>query len=249
MTKVTSTEIEKKRSADVLTWAKSVDNVISVIPNVVSVNGNTVKLKFTRMMFFSYESSFTINPSYVGSGLIEYKLVNGNNDNFKIIFVAEDRDKVKISLSYQGEKEWIVSKSLPAILGEIIRGVNKELSRARVEERRIDYSANLSKISFLSKLILKSKLVSSQEVTLNQGEVIDYLQQLISEFSEYPIIYISGSGSSSFRLLIVNGNISGVYLMKDGKEYFDEEILNALSGTFKVHVYTALSPKALEVIS
>jgi len=233
----------------IINWAKNTDNIISVIPNVVEVEKNIIKMKFTRMLLFSFESKFSIQPSFIGNGLVEYKLIDNKDNTFKIIFSAEGKKGVKISLSYSGEKEWIVGKGLQRILSEISTGVSKEIPKVQIKEQGQDYSENLAKISYLSKLIMKSRLVKSQETNITEGGLVDYLQELISEFSEYPVIYISGSGSSTFRILFVNGTLKGIYVLKEGKDYFgDENILNKLSGNFKIHVYVMISPEILEVI-
>jgi hypothetical protein len=242
-------DVENGDSSLIINWAKNTDNLVSVIPNVVEVEQNMIKLKFTRMLLFSFESKFSIQPSFMGNGLIEYKLVDEKGNTFKIIFSAEGKKGVKISLSYSGEKEWIVSKGLQKILSEIISGVNKEITKIPVKGTEQDYSEKLSKISYLSKLIMKSRLVKSEETSITEGGLIDYIQELISEFSRYQVIYISGSGSSTFRILFVNGSLKGVYVLSGGKDYFrDENILNKLSGNFKIHVYVMISPEILEVI-
>ncbi|AWR94881.1 hypothetical protein [Acidianus brierleyi] len=247
--RLVSQDLENGDSSAIINWAKNTDNLISVIPSVVEVEKNMIKMKFTRMFLFSFESKFSIQPSFIGNGLVEYKLIDEKDNTFKIIFSAEGKKGVKISLSYSGEKEWIVGKGLQKILNEISNGVNKEIPKVQIKESEQDYSENLSKISYLSKLIMKSRLVKSQETSITEGGLIDYIQELISQFSEYPVIYISGSGSSTFRILFVNGTLKGIYVLKEGKDYFgDENILNKLSGNFKIHVYVVISPEILEVI-
>ncbi|BCS92653.1 hypothetical protein [Metallosphaera javensis (ex Sakai et al. 2022)] len=112
-----------------------------------------------------------------------------------------------------------------------------------------DYSQFLSKLSMLTKLIMKSKMVKSEVITLKEGELVDYLNQVIVEFQHYPVIYVSGTGESTFRILLINGEVRGVYVLKEGREYREEEILNELGGNLKIHVYVSLNPKVLEVSS
>ncbi|MEM3367718.1 MAG: hypothetical protein QXQ22_05405 [Metallosphaera sp.] len=37
-----------------------------------------------------------------------------------------------------------------------------------------------------------------------------------------------------------------MYILKEGREYREEEILNMLGGNFKIHVYVSLNPRVLE---
>ncbi|ARM76450.1 hypothetical protein [Acidianus manzaensis] len=245
-------DIEIARPEVVMNWARDQSNIISIIPNVVEIKGNIIKLKFTRLLLFSFESYFSIEPTFVGNGLIEYKLKDKNDNELKIILTAEPKKGVKVGINYSGEKEWIVSKGLKKILDEITNGIKNEISKFKEEEIEEtssgNYSTYLSKISSISKLLMKSKLAKSDEVSLKQGEVLNYVEEAISQYSNYPVIYISGSGDSTFRLLFINGELKGVYILKDGKDSFNEEDLNYLSGDFKIHIYVGISPRIAEVI-
>lgn len=245
-------EIEDIRSDLVMRWAKEQSNIISILPNVIKIQGNVVRLRFTRLLLFSFESDFSIELAFVGSGLVEYKLKDEKDNEIKIIITAQPKKGVKIATSYSGQHEWIVSKGLKRILEEIVKGIRNEASKFKeVEEVQTEaenYSPMLSKISSITKIIMKSKLVKSEEVTLKEGEVLSFIEEVISEYSNYPIIYVSGAGDSAFRLLFINGELKGVYVMRNEKESYNEEELNRLSGNFKIHIYVAISPKVVEAI-
>ncbi|TRM97381.1 hypothetical protein DMP16_02890 [Sulfolobus sp. B1] len=248
--KTDSLTIEGKKNALILSWAKNIQNLISILPNVVSVENNTyVKFRFSRFLLFSFESKFSIKPGYFGDKIIEYKLVDQKGNTFKILFTVENDDKVRISIAYSGEKEWIVGNALHNILSELRQGIEKEISRYEVQPQLEDYSHKLAKMSYLTKLIIKSKLIDTEEVTVTQGGLVDYLQQIVAQYAQYPVIYVSGTGSSTFRVLLINGELKGVYILDNNKEYFgEEEVLNKLVGEFKLNIYVMISPKALEVL-
>lgn len=248
-------DIDNVRSDIIMKWARDQSNIISILPNVVKIQGNIVRLKFSRLFLFSFESDFSIEPTFVGSGLVEYKLRDNRENEIKIIVTVEPKKGVKVIISYSGEKEWIVSKGLKKILDEIVKGIINEVNKVKeIESEELhksveNYSLILSKISLITKLIMKSKLVRTDEVFLKEGELLSFIEEVISEYSNYPMIYVSGSGDSTFRLLFVNGDLKGVYILKNEKESYNEEELNHLSGTFKIHVYVAISPRIAEVIN
>ncbi|AWR97684.1 hypothetical protein DFR86_09085 [Acidianus sulfidivorans JP7] len=246
-------DIEVTNPEAIMNWAKDQSNIISIIPNVVKIQGNVIELRFTRLFLFSFDSYFNIQLSIIGNGLIEYKLTDKKDNELKIFLTADQKKYIKIGITYSGEKEWVISKGLKKILDEIILGIQNEMNKfnevnTQTLSENNNYSVELSKISYISKLIIKTKLAKSEEVTLNQGEVLDYVEGIISGYSNYPIIYISGSGSSTFRLLFINGELKGVYILQNGKASFEEDGLNYLSGDFKIHVYVGISPRIAEVI-
>jgi hypothetical protein len=102
--------------------------------------------------------------------------------------------------------------------------------------------------SQISKIIMKSKLANTEVISIKEEELISFFESVISQNSKYPVIYVSGTGNATFRVLFINGELKGVYVMVNENEYFDEESLNKLSGEFKVDIYVALSPLVLGAI-
>ncbi|AGE72067.1 hypothetical protein [Sulfolobus acidocaldarius] len=238
-----------------LDWAKNPDNVLGVIPSVVGVEDGYMVLRFRILWFFRLTSRFKIQSPKISSDSVEWSAVDDKGNTFGIGFYHETEDMLRVTLTYKGEKEWIVGRNLNKVLEEIRKGMLNDLDKTEIYEvdengeNAADYSQNLSKLSYLSKLVMKSKMVRTQNVALNVGGVVDYLQEVVSQLSEYPVVYISGSGPSAFRVLYINGEVKGVYVMKDGKEYFGkEDVLNTLSGNYKTQVYVMVSPKLLEGI-
>ena len=228
----------------ILSMAKDINNVIAVIPGVVSIQDNRVRLKYKRL-FLSHDSTYTVSVAAHCNRIVEYKLVDDKGNTLKIIFTLSDNNELTISSSYSGEREWVVGKALDLIVNQIGEGLKREAERRNVALNG-DYSQFLSKLSILTKLIMKSKMVKSEVVTLKEGELIDYLNEILAEFQRYPVIYVSGTGEFAFRILLINGEVRGVYILKEGREYREEEILNMLGGNFKIHVYVSLNPRVLE---
>ncbi|MEM0175450.1 MAG: hypothetical protein QXU86_05190 [Metallosphaera sp.] len=225
-------------------------NIISVMPGVVSIKENKVRLKFRRL-FFYHDSTYTISPVIQSQKMVEYKLSDDKNNTLKILLSITEKNEVTIAVSYSGEREWVVGKALDSIAKEISDGLKRELESSITVEKnhQSNYSDLLSRLSTLTKLIMKSKMVKSELVEIKEGELINYLQEVITEFQQYPVIYVSGSGQGTFRLLFINGELKGIYVIKNGEEHKgEEETLNKLSGTYKIHTYVALSPRVLEVI-
>ncbi|WP_428846163.1 hypothetical protein [Metallosphaera javensis (ex Hofmann et al. 2022)] len=227
-----------------LSAVKEISSVISVMPGVVSIQGNQVRLKYRRM-FFIHDSVYTVNVAIHGNRMVEYKLEDFRGNELKLMFTLSDKNELLISASYSGEKEWVVGKALDQIVKQISEGLKKEMERADVSLSG-DYSEYLSKLSLLTKLIMKSKIVKSEVIEIKEGELVDYLNQVITEYQHYPVIYVSGSGEATFRILLLNGEVKGIYVIRNGQEYKEEKILNIMSGNYKVHVYVSLNPRVLE---
>ena len=138
----------------------------------------------------------------------------------------------------------------------MLEGISREAKRAyeveaQENEKDFDYSRQLNKLSFVSKLLLKSRLIKSEGISVPKGQMLDTILSSIADIlSKYKTIYVSASStSSSFRLLFINGDLKGIYVNENGKEYFsDENILSSLSGEFKVNVYVLLVPKIPSVV-
>ncbi|WP_287690241.1 hypothetical protein [Metallosphaera javensis (ex Sakai et al. 2022)] len=77
--------------------AKDINNVIAVMPGVISIQGNRVRLKYKRM-FFTHDSTYTISFAVHGSRIVEYKLVDDQGNTLKIIFTLSEK---KMSLQFQ----------------------------------------------------------------------------------------------------------------------------------------------------
>ncbi|BCU67644.1 hypothetical protein HS7_10810 [Sulfolobales archaeon HS-7] len=249
-------------SNTVISVVKDADTLLSYFPYQVEKGRNTLTLQFSRFLVLSFKDTFEISFSKQSSLMFGYTLksLKSRNNKFQIFISVRDNKNstilVHMAIEYGGEKEWIVKKYLPDIAESLLEGINKEVKRvseieAESNEKEFDYSKQLNKLSFVSKLLLKSRLVKSEGISIPKGQMLDTVLGSIGEvLSKYRTIYVSASATSaSFRLLFINGELKGVYVNDNGKEYFnDENALSSLSGEFKVNVYVLLVPEIPGVI-
>jgi|GEM_PF-689878 len=259
----------QSRSESILSVLKDVDLMLSYFPYQVERGKKTVKdslgehvkptitLRFKRFGLFTFKDVFIVDVRVQTQYMITYILKSERGNLFEILFTLKEnrvtsKTLVHIAIKYDGEKEWIVKKFLADIGKALLDGIKKEAGK--VIETKIsinnDFSQQLNKISFISKLLLKSKLINSKKVVINRGNSLGIITDLIEEYlGKYKAIYVSGTSSqSSFRLLFIDGDLKGVYVNLNGEEHFDEKSLNSLEGEFKVNVYVVLVPQLLGLL-
>ncbi|QGR20121.1 hypothetical protein [Stygiolobus azoricus] len=254
-------ETVNTNSDNVIAVVKDVDTILSYFPYQVERERNIITLQFSRFIILSLRDTFEVTFSQQSSLMFVYTLNSlRKNNKFQIFINVKDNKNftslVHLAIEYSGEKEWIVKKYLPHIAHSLLEGISKEAKRAyeikaQENEKEFDYSRQLNKLSFVSKLLLKSRLIKSEGISTPKGQIIDTILSSIADIlSKYKTIYVSASSTfSSFRLLFINGDLKGIYVNENGKEYFsDENILNSLSGEFKVNVYVLLVPEIPSVV-
>jgi len=229
---------------------KKSDNILSYIPYQVERGTNEITLRFSRFLLFSFKDTFRIEGKMDAKGMSIYTLESEKKNKFEIfISIKEEKGQhlVNIAVKYEGEKEWIVSKFLQEIGESILNGIKEEVGKvASTIQTTADFSENLGKLSFITKLLMKSRLVKTEEVEISKGQFIPVISDLIQGFLRYQLIYVSGSSENkSFRILFVGGDVKGVYLSLNGEEKFDEKNLNEIEGHFKVNIYVSLEPEAI----
>ncbi|BAB67283.1 hypothetical protein [Sulfurisphaera tokodaii] len=229
---------------------KNSEFILSYIPYQVERGKNEVTLRFTRYLLFSLKDKFRMEGIVNLKGMSTIILKSEKGNKFEI-FISEKEDKegkinVNVAIKYEGEKEWIVSKYLHEIAESLIDGIKKESEKAYEITTTANFSQNLSKLSFITKLLMKSRLIKADELDIAKGQIVPIITDLIQQYLRYQLIYISGvSTYESFRLLFVNGELKGTYVNIEGQEGFKEEDLNKISGHFKINIYVALEPKAI----
>ncbi|EWG06499.1 MAG: hypothetical protein ASUL_09279 [Candidatus Aramenus sulfurataquae] len=57
---------------------------------------------------------------------------------------------------------------------------------------------------------------------------------MISQNSKYPVIYVSGTGEATFRVLFINGELKGVYVMINQNEYFTRSSSTSSLGSLRL---------------
>ncbi|BCU69299.1 hypothetical protein [Stygiolobus caldivivus] len=255
-------ETVNANSTSVISVVKDTDTLLSYFPYQVERGRNTITLQFSRFLLLSFKDTFEVSFSQQSSLMFGYTLksLTGRNNRFQIFINVRDNKNstslVHVAIEYSGEKEWIVKKYLSDIAESLLEGISREVKRvseieAKSNEKEFDYSKQLNKLSFVSKLLLKSRLVKSEGISIPKGQMLDTVLGSIGEvLSKYKTIYVSASATSaSFRLLFINGELKGVYVNDNGKEYFsDENALSSLSGEFKLNVYVLLVPEIPGVV-
>jgi len=255
-------ETVNTNSNNVISVVKDADTLLSYFPYQVERGRNTITLQFSRFFILSLRDTFEVSFSQQSSLMFVYTLksLTGKNNKFQIFINVRDNKNstslVHLAIEYSGEKEWIVKRYLPDIAHSLLEGISREAKRAyeakaQENEKEFDYSRQLNKLSFVSKLLLKSRLIKSEGISVPKGQMLDTILSSIADIlSKYKTIYVSASStSSSFRLLFINGDLKGIYVNENGKEYYsDENVLSPLSGEFKVNVYVLLVPKIPGVV-
>jgi len=223
---------------------KDPDIILSYIPYQVERGRNEITLRFSRFLLFSFKDTFTIEEKMDTKGMSVYTLESKTKDKLQF-FIAIKEEKggniVNIAVKYEGEKEWIVNKYLKEIGKNILNGIKEEAKKVTIIQTTADFSESLGKLSFITKLLMKSRLVKTEEVEIKKGQFISVISDLIHQFLRYQLIYVSGSSETeSFRIIFVGGDVKGVYVSLNGEESFDE-----IEGHFKVNIYVALEPEAI----
>lgn len=226
---------------------KNTDIILSYIPYQVERGYNEITLRFTRFLLFTHKDTFKVESKIDIKGMSTYILKSDKGNKIELfISLKEESNKqdiiVNIAVKYEGEKEWIVGKFLHDIAFSILNGILEESKKSVTITG--NFSQSLGKIGFITKLLMKSRLVKTEEITVGKGQLIPAIIDLVQEYLKYQIIYVSGvSINASFRLIINNGDVKGVYVNINGEESFDEKALNSLEGHFKVNVYVSLLPE------
>lgn len=233
----------------VFSQLKDAEYFLSIIPYQVERGKNFITLRFRRFGLFSFKKQFEIKGITTTKGMIAYSFKSKNGDSLEFYItnrLERDHFVLNLAIQYSGEKEWIVGKYLKDIAESIERSIKEESERIKELAVSSNLSENLGKLSFVTKLLIKSRIVKSEEINITKDKAVEELTKLIQDYLKYKVIYVSGtSHNSSFRVLFVNGNINGVYVNIYGNENYDEQSLNELEGHFKVNVYVSLVPEEI----
>jgi len=253
-------EVPASEPATLIDVLKDVDLMISYFPyqvgrgrTTVTKGGSTftvptITLYFRRYLLFTFKDTFKVYVNVLGNSMVEYFLISDKENVMKILFIVKrDRERWKLDVvgSYTGKSEWIVSKYLGEIARTLAEAVIKEAGTRVTSVKAAEASGetvDLSKLSVVSKIIMKSRLAEETSLMISEGNAIEAILDLVEKYmGKYNNIYVSGiSEGSSFRILISNGELKGVYVNVKGEESTDERSLSRLSGLFKVKIYTVL---------
>jgi hypothetical protein len=258
-------EVSASELATLIDVIKDVDLMISYFPHQVGRGRTTVTkgdstftvptitLYFRRYLMFTFKDTFKVYVNVLGNSMVEYSLISDNENAIKILFVAKpyrERWKLEVAAVYTGKSEWIVSKYLGEIARTLTEAVIKEAGTRVKSVKAVEASGetvDLSKLSVVSKIIMKSRLREETSLMISEGNAVEAILSVVEKYmGKYNSIYVSGvSEGSSFRVLISNGEVKGVYVNVKGEESTDERSLSRLSGLFNVKIYTGLVPVKL----
>lgn len=229
---------------------KDEDFLLSIIPYQVERGKNFITLRVTRLGLFSFKDKFYVENKSTTKNMVIYSFTSEHGNKFEIFISFHDIESnsllIDMAIKYEGEKEWIVGKYLEDILKSLKAGIEKEMKKARDTIITADYSVNLSKLSFITKLLMKSRIIDNEEVEISRGQLIEVMSRLIQSALKYRLIYVSGNSTdTTFRLLFIDGDLKGVYVNLKGDERTDENALNEVEGNFKVNIYVSLMPEEI----
>ncbi len=241
--------VDARKIIDVLS---DIGFVFSNLPYVTGRRkGNIVALRFSRFKIFKITDVYELKLSRHSSDL--ELILEGVHSRISIV-LAPEGNIVKAVAKYEGPRGWIVSKFLPKIAESLIKAAEKEAEKQRVSlSVGQDYSRDLSKISWVTKFVMKAILLKSQVVNLSKGELLEYIEEMAAKdrvFEKYSVVYVSGeSANGKFKLLFINGELKGVYVNLGGREFFgDETKINEFSGLTRIRVYGSLKPEAISTM-
>ncbi len=241
-------EVNTQLADNIEEFLEDPENLHSIIPWVVGLKGSKITIMFKRLLF-KFTDDYSISTSKTPEGIVI--LFKGDKSQIKILY-RRLPGKIQVFGSYEGPRRWIVWNKVKELAMSIIDfAVKNAPKKVEVETRTssADKSELLKDLGAISKLLMKSMLLKSQEIIVTNGlhDIIEELHRT-NVMKEYRVVYVSGSGNGTFRLLFIDGELSGVYAKFEGDDYVgDPLVLDRIEGLFRIKIYGAISPPA-EVI-
>lgn len=233
-----------------IVYLKEKNNLLPSIPYVVGLFNDKIRLMFKRFIF-KFEDTYEISIDHITDNEMMITL-KGDASTIKLLFKIYT-NKILLFADYIGPRKRIVWPKLRNLAYSILEhAVNHSVNVKNLKQTTIaDFSLKLADIAWISKLLMKSMLVKTMDVTIIRGEFNKFIEDLHSQgiFNKYKVVYVSGSGNGSFRLLFVNGKLAGVYAIISGDELLeDSTVLNKIEGLYRVKIYGSLlpSPEVIE---
>ncbi len=237
----------KSNPDKIVDYLSNIENVLPILPYTTGRSRGKVRLEFRRLRVFRFVDEFVVRSIRQDRSLI--LLFEGSRSRIRFFFRPEE-SSVTVLIDYDGPRGWIVGKYLSEIASVLVYEADRAVYSAgrREAEAFADLSANLARISWVSKLLMKSVMIKNETRVVSKGGLLDYIESLIMEekvFSKYPGLYISGDGvNSKMRLLFLNGELKGVYVVLGDKEFFgDENVLKEIGGLMRIRVYGIIRPE------
>ncbi|NPA97838.1 MAG: hypothetical protein GXO43_00505 [Crenarchaeota archaeon] len=237
------------RAEQVIEQLKNADFILTNLPYVTRIDKGKIELTFRRALIFRFKDRYSAEiEGFDNENRVVVKL-RGRKSYIEIEFLPID-GTVKYFVDYTGPRQWIVRKHLEKIPLSLIMRADKQSKKKQSIIISTDYSEKLSRFSWVSRIIMKSILLVRTRLDIDKGGLLHAIEEILAETKEarkYHALYISGeSGKNKFRLLFVNGELVGKYILLNGREYFDEEHLNEYEGMTRIRVYGIIDEKTLE---
>ncbi len=224
------------------------EKILEGLPFITGIRGGRIQISLSRMLF-RFRDWYTPNIK-VEDGKIVLEL---KGDKSSIILAAQPNAS-SVASQYKGPRGWILRKHLPA-LESAFQSLIQECMKS-MEERSAtatgstmegaDYSKHLARVSFMSRIVLKSLMLANDEVIVRKGGLLSVLEDYIKEYGpKYRLLYISGTGPATFRLLFVDGKPVGAFVHTEGRDYYGVEAddkINEIEGLVRIKVYGSLEP-------
>ncbi|WP_155863536.1 hypothetical protein [Acidianus infernus] len=210
-------------------WFSDLNNIVNCIPSALK-DGNSVLIEIPSIII-----NKKIKMKYyirIDKNFCQLTL-EGKEDKMKITVILDDEPFAQIY--YEGNNEANFYKIFDEIGRKLKEKIYFDYVNYKENFRNANLSEHLKRISFVTKLVAKSKLILEKEI--NTNDLISSLEELIASCNNYPVLYISAYGDGIFRLIFVNGEFRGIYINYGGKESYVEEDLKNLKGKFKISVY------------
>ncbi|BDC18568.1 hypothetical protein [Acidianus sp. HS-5] len=213
-------------------WFSDLDNVIECIPSAIK-SDNTLIIELNPGIF---KKRLKLNYyTKIDKNFFQFNFINDEN-TLRIYIILDDEPFFRVY--YEGAYE----KNFGKIADEINKNIKERLSldyigyKNRMEN--IMLSDKLKGVSFITKIVAKSKLLLEKDVCTT--DLVSTIEEIISSIFPQPaVLYITGYGDGVFRLVFINGEFRGIYINYEGKESYSEDDLKNLKGKFKVSVYSA----------
>ncbi len=235
----------KSNPDKIVDYLSNIENILPILPYTTGRSRGKVKLEFRRLRVFRFVDEFEVRSIRQDRSLT--LLFEGSRSRIRFFFRPEE-SSVTVLIDYDGPRGWIVGKYLSEIASVLVYEADKAVHSTKSIEAVADLSANLARISWISRLLMKSVMIKNETRVVSKGGLLDYIESLIMEekvFSKYPGLYISGDGvNSKMRLLFLNGELKGVYVVLGDKEFFgDENVLKEIGGLMRIRVYGIIRPE------
>ncbi len=210
-------------------WFSDFNNILQCMPVIRNGNELLVELNsgfFKKKIKLEYYEKIDRN-------FFQFNFINEEN-TFRIYVILDDDPFFRVY--YEGANE----KEFEKILDEISKNIKEKLYIDYIyyknKMENITLSDKLKSVSFVTKIVAKSKLLLEKEVFTT--DLVSTIEEILSSIFQEPILYISGYGDGVFRLIFINGEFKGIYINYEGKESFTEDDLKNLKGKFKISVYS-----------